>query len=236
MIRSLRPLFAAATLAALGCTEPARPADLPEPVASAAQPLGGGIAEGDREIVAAAEAGLARFLELVPQGSEGAYGFADRGQMSRARPGAPYQVVLFEHRRSAGPDLDAVQPVEEWRVPVVCDGEARALLTVARVDGALKAVDFGAAVLAKEIGRAEREQGMAGKEARRALVRFPQLRADVVALGRPGARLDEATMVPLTSGRAALGQDAPAEGPWTLKNVVAAARARYRALPPDALR
>jgi hypothetical protein len=42
-------------------------------------------------------------------------------------------------------------PLDLWRVPVVVDGEHRALITVARVDGEWRAVEFGATRLAARL-------------------------------------------------------------------------------------
>jgi len=182
----------------------------------------------------AAAAGLPVFLGKIPPGMEPSYGFVDRAQLDRASLGAPYELWALDPRRLDGPASEVLVASDEWRFPLLCDGEMRSLLTVARKDGRWTAVDFGGAALAEEVGRLERGQTATGPLLRRALVRLHQLRADVLALAPGGARLEDATFFPLRSARAALELgDAPSV---TLPNLLAAVRERYRVRPPESPR
>ena len=209
-------------LLSLGCNAPAHP---PEPVSVVAS----GLTAASSEAQAVAQAALDSFLERVPAGMEQAYGFADRAQIFRAIAGEPYAVLTWD------PSGEVFAATSQWRVPVVSDGAMRALLTVTQVSGRLQAVDFGAAGLAGELDRLEKERGIAGQPASRRLRRFLQLRADVVALGGPTELLQGSSIVPLASGRVALGLNG-AQREWSLEALSTAARARYRALPAAALR
>lgn len=147
---------------------------------------------------AAAEAGLRRLLDAIPPGQEPAHGFSDRAELTRARLAPPYRVWMDDASATG------VEATGEWRFPVVVDGTFRALLTVARLDGELRAVDLGAAALSRELGGLERERAVA-PDARRVLLRLPAIRADLAAFPRPGVSVEDAPFEPLASARAANG-------------------------------
>ena len=172
--------------------------------------------------VAAARAGLARFLRLVPAAQTASYGFANRAEIDRARLAAPYRVVTADEK---GESLVAT---EEWRFPIAVDGRYRALLTVAMMDGQLKAVNLGATGLATELAQLEKDRAVA-PAARRLLLRLFSLRADFVSFPASTQSLDQAPFTPLASARAQPGsapdgQSAAKLLPWVHE--------RRRALPP----
>lgn len=151
-----------------------------------------------RDAVAAARAGLPRFLAALPADGLPGYGFAGPAELQRAALGAPYRVWTND---AAGSALAATS---EWRFPVIVDGVFRALLTVAKVDGAYLAVDFGAAQLSRELGGVERDRAVA-PGARRVLLRLPAVQSDLVAFPPAGATVEDARFEPLASARAARG-------------------------------
>ena len=148
-----------------------------------------------REAVAAARAGLARFLDAIPKDRTAGYGFADRAEIARARLAPPYHLWIVD------PKGQHVAETSEWRFPVEVDGRYRALLTVSPVDGKYQAVDFGAAGLAAELFTLERDRAVA-KGSRRVLLRLHALRADLVAFPAKAARVQDTSFEPLASARA----------------------------------
>lgn len=174
-----------------------------------------------KEAVAAARAGLKRFLDAVPTDKAESFGFADRAEMDRARLAAPYRVWT-----SDGPASD-IAATGEWRFPVTVDGTYRSLLTVSRVQGEYRAVDFGAALLARELGALERDRSVAA-EAGRVLLRLHSVRADLAAFPAAGARVEDSRFEPLASARALGGG---LESAVELKSLLPWVRERLEAIP-----
>ncbi len=142
------------------------------------------------EVYRAAVSGLPSFLDLIPADRETYYGFEDREEFSRAVAGRPIQMYLLS---------DEFSPVSsgEWRVPILVDGAYRALITVARADGLWRAVDFGAAVLAREL-EAFKSPG------EKILLRCFQRQCDFVvvpAKSRSAEGVKEGRVYPLQSSR-----------------------------------
>jgi hypothetical protein len=166
-----------------------------------------------KEAVAAARAGLQRFLEAIPAESPESFGFADREEIDRARLGTPYRIWTSDAPASA------IAATGEWRFPVTVDGTSRALLTVSQVDGHSRAVDFGAASLARELGTLERRRSVVAST-RRVLLRLTSLRADLAAFPTAGARVEDSEFEPLASARAVTGGPQTAVGPKNLLSLV----------------
>mgnify|MGYP000864413780 CR=1 FL=1 len=151
------------------------------------------------EVIARAQAGLPQWLARIADGLEDRYGFASRSEMERAVLGAPWQMWTIPGRDLADAAVAAPEPVplDEWRVPILCDGTARALLTVARTDGGdWEVVEIGAAGLAQELDRFEsdtkaRQGGLS--DARRVLLRLHASRLDFLSI--------ESARVPVREGR-----------------------------------
>ena len=130
----------------------------------------------DAEIRAAAARDCAAFLARIPNGSEAAYGFRSRDELQRTIIGRPFRVIVAQ----IGPGSDgaeSLRPLDKWRVPVIVDGSARALLTVVRQNGELRATDFGAAALSGALEQLENKLGISN-DAPRFLVRAFALRRD----------------------------------------------------------
>lgn len=94
---------------------------------------------------------LGAFLARIPPGQETTYGFNARSEFAEATPGEPYQMYTVASGGSRSSVDQSLQPMNEWRVPVSVRGEYRALLTVIRDRDRWRAVDFGAALLAREL-------------------------------------------------------------------------------------
>ncbi len=171
-----------------------------------------------REAAAAAREGLRRFLDLIPPGDHAAFGFPSPADLERARLAAPYRTLTLD---AAGTGLEATS---EWRFPVTVDGIPCALLTVAGAPGRMRAVDLGAAQLARELGALERARAVA-PDAARALLRVFALRADFAAYDHAGA---EQAFEPLASARR-LGTGAALPRPQLLPWL----RARLESAPQE---
>jgi hypothetical protein len=216
-MRNLTIACLAALLGAAGCSGPSA-APPPAPSAavggtgSAAAPLSSDDEPDHAEALAAARDGLRRFLDRIPEGTRASYGFSSPEEIDRAQLGAPYRVWTADPERTRAAPLSSVR---EWRFPVTVDGEYRALLTVSSANGGpLRAVALGAAGLARELGRHERDRAVPA-QAERVLLRLYELRADFVAFpaapprsaGRPAGavtaqQLESATFEALASARA----------------------------------
>lgn len=158
-------------------------------------------AEDSVQVVATAA--LPGFLVTIPAGQESRYGFKDREEFSRAKPGYPIEVLATRPSlRDSTPwkrDTSWNRPIAlgRWRVPILVDSQSRCFLTVERVNGAWEAVDLGATGLASEMARFD----SANPGRRRAILRLDALRADVVVLDRNGAGWDDGEYHPLKSAR-----------------------------------
>jgi len=175
-----------------------------------------------KDAVVAARSGLKRFLDAIPKDNTAGYGFADRSQLDRATLAAPYRLWTMDAQG------EAILATGEWRFPVTVDGSFHALLTVARVEGQYKAVDFGAASLATELGQLEKARSVSAG-ARRILLRLHALHADLVAFPAANARVEDSPFEPLASARALEGAPKSAVEP---KRLLPWARERLKVLPP----
>ncbi|MBN1578029.1 MAG: hypothetical protein JW913_15825 [Chitinispirillaceae bacterium] len=162
----------------------------------------------DESVRTVAKSSLAAFLGKIPLGHESRYGFLHRDEFTRAIPGTPLRVyTAYPDSLNGDTGNPSDHPVarNEWRIPVLVDGKSRSLLTVASVDGVLKAVELGGAALAREFGEFDRKY----PGSRRALFRLDRLKCDFLMLDRTGAGLDDGEYHPLHSARLVFNVDAP---------------------------
>ena len=167
-----------------------------------------------QEVYTAAETGLPFFLSHIPSGEEKGYGFNNREEFGRAELGVPYEMhTIYPDRLSkgetAGPGL--IVSAREWRFRVKCDGQARALLTVAEREGKWQAVDIGAAGLAAEIDKLEKALSLT-EDTRRVILRLYQIKADLVVISEESGRIEEGRFYPLPSFRSSLQATSMAMG------------------------
>ena len=165
-----------------------------------------------------ARSSLAAFLAQIPLGHESRYGFLHRGEFARATLAVPLRVyTTYPDSLNGDNDTLSNRPValNEWRVPVLVDGEFRSLITIALVDGVLKAVELGGTALAREFGEFDKKY----PGARRSLFRLYLLKCDFIVLDRTGAGADEDEYHPLRSARLVFNAGSPSprsrrEGKW----------------------
>jgi len=108
------------------------------------------------------------FINNIPDQNLGDYGFKNREELNKIIFGNPIKIFTLKDT--------AIVFTSTWRVPIVIDNEYRALLTIIKENGAYKAVDFGARVLAEEIFKKKTVQTSG-------LLRVYELKSDFIIEG-----------------------------------------------------
>jgi hypothetical protein len=155
----------------------------------AASALSMPLPETSAEVAVAARAGLPAMLAAIPERDLAAYGFGTTVDRSAVGLGGPVEVLTLTpaeiSRSAAAGDLPRTTSTSSWLIPVIAGGRTRCLLTVARMDGRLKAVAIGSAGLAAQL-----DALLAAYPAREgwqsAFVRVFQARADLLFVSRQG--------------------------------------------------
>jgi len=118
---------------------------------------GGAFAEtAPPEAIAAAEAGLLPFLELITPEDMSHFGLSPGDNISEAVLGTPFQLYTITPTKllDAGDDTPVsslISPTGSWLFPIVLDGKSRAILTVEQMEGEWQAVTMGKSGLAGEM-------------------------------------------------------------------------------------
>jgi hypothetical protein len=137
-------------------------------------------------------------LGKIPAGQEVNFGFTSRDEFKSAAAGEIYRMItltseFFEDEKLA--DKNYIRIQQEWRVPVVVNGENRALLTVFGQDSTLNVVDIGATMLAKEIQMKSAGQSQKDKF----IFRIYPLTMDFIVFVEHGKTLAEGNYYPMNS-------------------------------------
>ena len=108
------------------------------------------------EAIAAAEAGLQPFLELITPEDMNNFGLLPSANISEAVLGNPFQLYTITPAKllDAGDDTPVsslISPTGSWLFPIVLDGKSRAILTIEEMDGKWQAVTMGKSGLAGEM-------------------------------------------------------------------------------------
>lgn len=154
------------------------------------------------EVLAIAQAEVTQFLARIPIGSEALYGFTDRSELDLIELGTPVAVLTVvpdSISDSTRINKDYLVPIHEWRVPVTVSGRMRAFLSVSKVRGIWKAVDFGAAGLAAELDQFMTDHATEASGRRLELLRLYQLHCDFAVLADVLPAGAPATIYPLRS-------------------------------------
>lgn len=155
-------------------------------------------AEVMQQVADAARAGMAAYLQKIPRGLEKNYGFANRSEFGRASLGRPYHQVGMDAADGS------MEVVDTWRVPILVDGKFRAMLTVAKMKGAWKAVEIGAAKMAADLGRLEREIIRGRPNLQVAIIRVFKLKSDFLAVAPASAQIESGDFHPMLSAQSLL--------------------------------
>lgn len=113
------------------------------------------------EVVEAARIGLLPFLNVHPPGELQKLGFAPNDMIEKAYVGDPVMLYTITpadlfNATPETPIRSLMTPTGHWFFPVMVGGEARSILTVRRLDGSWKAVEIGAAPMARELQKVRR--------------------------------------------------------------------------------
>jgi len=103
----------------------------------------------DSNVKLFAERNLQLVLEKIPANDEISFGFNNREEFKIAVLGEPLEFIWYASTNDTSSKV--------WRVPIVVNGEYRALLNVQKVKNNYKVTDFGASVLAVDIQKAINE-------------------------------------------------------------------------------
>jgi hypothetical protein len=108
------------------------------------------------EVLHAATDGLGSYLNSIPVGGLDYFGFTSRDEFALATVGTPFRVYTLSPAAilsyEEGDDISAhAVPTNLWIFPVVCDGQARTVLTVDLMEEGWRAVNLGESYLAPEM-------------------------------------------------------------------------------------
>ena len=96
-----------------------------------------------------AKRNLQSVLEKIPTNDEISFGFNNREEFKLAEIGNPLEFIWYTEAKDNSNKV--------WRVPIIVNGEYRALLNVQNLENEFKVADFGASVLARDIQKTMNE-------------------------------------------------------------------------------
>ncbi len=97
------------------------------------------------------------FLNLIPQGQEMEYGFNSRSDFDKVEIGEAYEVYFVKRAQGEVTLMES----NTYRVPLLVNGQAVALLSVVSNEKETKVVDFGAVKLARTLQALSKKAGNA---------------------------------------------------------------------------
>jgi hypothetical protein len=160
-----------------------------------------GIDNKETQVKKAADKGLQPMLALIPQGQETNYGFHSRDDFQKAGTGEIYRTISFTNEFYQDKEISSsknyIRVQNEWRVPVVVDGNNKTLLTVFGKDTALSVVDLGGSMLAEELQT--RTAGFESKE--KFILRVYPLGMDFLVFADNGTDLSGAHYFAMNSAK-----------------------------------
>jgi hypothetical protein len=137
-----------------------------------------------------ADTNLTEILNNIPTGEEERYGFQNRGELSQATLGIPYQEY----------DIDKEEPTGYWRIPVTVDGENRALLRLKDSAEGWVFAGLGGADLARNLDDHEANMDSQGRTPSTGrIVRDFTMRCDYVQFDQQQNATLSGTVYPLWS-------------------------------------
>jgi hypothetical protein len=121
-------------------------------ICTAYRPTGG--ADADKQVMQAAASQMEVFLNKIEPGSEADYGFTTADHTDACTVGKPYRVLAFSsdlYYKPLAEDKDYIIIKNEWRVPVMLNGQIRVLLTITGSSGNYSVTDMTEPQLAREL-------------------------------------------------------------------------------------
>jgi hypothetical protein len=153
----------------------------------------------ETQVKKAAQEQLQAALAGIPVGQESNFGFASREEFKSGTIGEVYRTITlntdFYQDKDLSNEKDYIRVQNEWRVPVVVNGENRVLLTVFGEETALNVVDIGGALLAKEI----QSKSIGHSQKDKFIFRIYPLTMDFIVFVDHGKSLAEGEYYPMNS-------------------------------------
>ena len=183
-----------------------------------------GLGDPKLEIENVAKKSLDTYLNLIPVGNEGQYGFVNRREFSMAKLGSVYRLLTLSDKYFTDKVIDTgrsyIVNTNEFLVPITVNGHYRALLTVARMGGVWKTVGLSSAELAKELELFERSHKRDSPD--RFILRIFQLESDFVYTNNESPKED--LVYPLNSAKLGLGKLISDKLVYSLPDILEAVR------------
>ncbi len=132
---------------------------------------------------------LPEILENMPVGRESDYGFHNRAEFVHAVVGLPYQEYAIKTQLPTG----------YWRIPVVVNGEHRAMLRYGLMDGGWSWEGIGAHGLARELGEVEESLSQLPRSGK--IIRDHQFVCDYVQYDVPPDGKVYGSVIPLKTAK-----------------------------------
>ncbi len=158
---------------------------------------------------------ITAFLEYIPIGFEKEHGFTSRDEFSKAIPGSVYLI------KGIGIDGN-IFATNLYNIPIVVDGEYRAMLTISYSDNTYQFEAIGANLLAKEIQILEKEM-VPDASFEKIILNIYSKQCGFVTYKEGNTRIEDATFIPLASAKTALEETNRATGTtYKLNEIVTA--------------
>ena len=155
------------------------------------------INERDQKIYEVTNKDLVSFLNNIPEGFEKQHGFNSRAEFAKATAGPIYTIL--------GMDANGVvKPINMFNVPVVVNGEYRAMITVSFVNGVYEIETVGAALLATELQLLENEQKPNSNQ-EKIILNVYKKSSSFIGYPSINQNIEDVNLIPLTSAKTALG-------------------------------
>lgn len=161
----------------------------------------------EQAILDAAQQGYAAYLAQVPEDMISNYGFSSTAEFSKVTLGKPVRMNMLSPQLAQDKNIQTaghyLVTTNEWRVPLLVNGQYRAFISVAGNDAThLSCVDFGAAGLASEIGALLKAQPLSNY----GILRVHALTCDMIILDADQDKTDY-ELIPLRSAASFVTQN-----------------------------
>ncbi|MBS1587767.1 MAG: hypothetical protein JSS82_19710 [Bacteroidetes bacterium] len=175
--------------------------------------------QSDAAVIKTAQNDLQMMLSQIPVGQLEGFGFTSRSEFTSAVTGKPYRILTLNSDIYKGMQVDderAIVAQDQWRLPVIVNGNHRLLLTVASQNGTLQTVGMGGAVLASEL---QKKIANADPSHQFYLFRLYSLEADFFVEATDGS-FTNANFIPLYSATMAMPMLNEMHPPLTLSQLL----------------
>ncbi|WP_372371017.1 papain-like cysteine protease family protein [Candidatus Uabimicrobium sp. HlEnr_7] len=114
------------------------------------------VSAAPEDVVKAAQQGMHSFLNSIPEAMLSEYGFDSEEELEQCQLGAPFQLKTITPNKLRSYNInDTVQSMTKdtgvWYFTIVCSGENKTILSVAKIDNQWQAVSLGNIPLANQL-------------------------------------------------------------------------------------